>query len=79
MCIRDSNIPNAPEINLEIDDDGRVIGATLDRDDVGSIVAYNGLPNLNISSSTGFGAVLKPIMRNTPPSKKVLQIIDCVK
>lgn len=73
------NIPNAPEINLEIDDDGRVIGATLDRDDVGSIVAYNGLPNLNISSSTGFGAVLKPIMRNTPPSKKVLQIIDCVK
>ena len=40
---------------------------------------YNGLPNLNINSNTGVGAILRPIMSVLPPQKEVIQVIDCVR
>jgi len=42
-------------------------------------VAFNGYPDLNINSSTGYGAILRPIMRIVPPQKEVIRVIDCVK
>ena len=42
-------------------------------------VAFNGYPDLNINSSTGYGAILRPVMRIVPPQKEVVQVIDCVR
>lgn len=42
-------------------------------------VAFNGYPDLNINSSTGYGAILRPIMRIVPPQKEVVKVIDCVR
>ena len=42
-------------------------------------LGYNGLPDLNINSNTGFGAVLRPIMAVVPSQREVIQIIDCVR
>ena len=43
-------------------------------------VAFNGYPDLNINSTTGYGAVLRPIMRIVPPQQKeIVQVIDCVR
>ena len=40
--------------------------------------AYNGLPDLNIDTETGFGAVLKPIMSVATPQTEIVQVIDCI-
>ena len=40
--------------------------------------AYNGLPELNIVSTTGSGAILRPIMSIVTPQTKVIQVIDCI-
>jgi len=40
--------------------------------------AYNGLPDLNIQSISGFGAVLRPIMSVVTPQTEIVQVIDCV-
>ena len=43
-------------------------------------VAFNGYAELNINSTTGYGAVLRPIMRIVPPQQKeVVKVIDCVR
>ena len=40
---------------------------------------YNDLPELNINTSTGFGAQIRPLMTKVKPSQtEVLQVIDCV-
>src|SRR5210317_2000035 len=41
-------------------------------------LAYNGLPDLNIQSISGFGAVLRPIMSVVTPQTEIVQVIDCV-
>lgn len=53
--------------------DGQIINTEIEN------FGYNGLPNLNINSNTGFGAVLRPIMAVVPPQKEVIQVIDCVR
>jgi len=40
---------------------------------------YNGLPNLNINSNTGYGAILRPVMSIVPPQIEVIKVIDCVR
>ena len=66
-----------PVVDIEIVD-GRVT-----RVDVKEGFAFNGLPDLNIESSTGFGAVLRPIMSIVQPDRQdgqgeIIQVIDCV-
>ena len=66
-----------PIVDIEIVD-GRVT-----RVDVKEGFAFNGLPDLNIESSTGFGAVLRPIMSIVQPDRQdgqgeIIQVIDCV-
>ncbi len=39
---------------------------------------FNGLPDLNILSTTGFGAVLRPIMSVATPQTEIIQVIDCI-
>ena len=40
---------------------------------------YNDLPELNINTSTGFGAQIRPLMTKVKPLQtEVLQVIDCV-
>ena len=53
--------------------DGRVTGVN-----VVNQIAYRDFPNMKIKSETGSGARLRPIMSNTRPQGKVLEIIDCV-
>ena len=75
-------IPDAPDTEEPVVDieivDGRVT-----RVDVKEGFAFNGLPDLNIESSTGFGAVLRPIMSIVQPDGQggqgeIIQVIDCV-
>ena len=40
--------------------------------------AFNGLPQLNIISDTGSGAILRPIMSVVPPQAEIIQVIDCI-
>jgi len=62
-------------VDLEIRN-GRIISATPQP------FAFNGLPNLNIQSSSGIGAVLRPIMTTVQPSSvsttELIEVIDCV-
>ena len=53
--------------------DGRIIDAAPQPG-----FAYNGLPDLNIDSTTGFGAILRPIMNIVPPQTEIIQVIDCI-
>lgn len=58
-------------VDLTIEN-GRITGA------VPKVFAFNGLPDLNIQSETGFGAVLRPIMTVVPPQGEIISVIDCV-
>ena len=53
--------------------DGRVISGTLVNP-----IAYNDLPELNINTATGVGAILRPIMSKTRPQGEVIEVIDCI-
>ena len=53
--------------------DGRIIGGNLVNQ-----IAYRDLPELNINTATGVGAVLRPIMSKTRPQGRVIEVIDCV-
>ena len=53
--------------------DGKIVSGTMV-----SRIPYRGLPELNINSETGVGAILKPIMSKTRPQGEVIQIIDCI-
>lgn len=53
--------------------DGRVVSVR-----VKPGYGYNGLPDLNIDTDTGFGAVLRPIMTVVTPQTEIVQVIDCV-
>ena len=39
---------------------------------------YTDLPELNINTDLGFGAVLRPLMSKTRPPGDVIQVIDCI-
>tara|TARA_B100000427_G_scaffold207200_1_gene172488 strand:+ start:4818 stop:6890 length:2073 start_codon:yes stop_codon:yes gene_type:complete len=61
---------------------GRIIGAT----PVNVIVGLNELPKLQINTSTGFGAIIRPTVKFTKvsefedpivPETKVIRVIDC--
>ena len=47
-----------------------------------SALSFNGLPNLNIRSASGFGAVLRPIMSTEQPTipgtQELIDVIDCI-
>ena len=41
--------------------------------------SYNDLPELNINTTTGFGAKLRPLLTLIPPAQgEVIQVIDCI-
>ena len=41
--------------------------------------AYDDLPELNINTTTGFGAKLRPLLTLIPPTQgEVIQVIDCI-
>jgi hypothetical protein len=78
-------IPDAPD-TVEIEEpvvDIEIVDGRVTRVDVKEGFAFNGLPDLNIESSTGFGAVLRPIMSIVQPDRQdgqgeIIQVIDCV-
>jgi len=89
--VEDEDVPLYVEgIVIEDPGDGYEDGDTLDNFDLtivdGSIVnvgvinriAYDDLPELNINTDLGFGAILRPIMSKTRPQGEVLHVIDCV-
>ena len=41
-------------------------------------IPYSGLPELNINSETGVGAILRPVMSKIRPQGEVVQVIDCI-
>lgn len=65
----DANLDN---FELQITD-GRITGVNIVNQ-----IAYRDLPNMRIQSETGSGARLRPIMTNTLPQGKVIEVIDCV-
>ena len=68
--------------DIVVDDivDIEIVDGRVTRVDVKEGFAFNGLPDLNIESSTGFGAVLRPIMSIVQPDGQgeIIQVIDCV-
>jgi len=65
-----------------LDEDGRVVGADI----ISSEVGCTSIPNLSINSATGFGAIIRPIMKYTRrsevkldiPPEKIIRVVDCV-
>ena len=55
-----------------------IVDGRIESVDIVNRVAYSGLPELNISTDLGFGAVLRPLMSKTRPQGDVLQVIDCI-
>ena len=55
-----------------------IVDGRIESVDIVNRVAYSGLPELNISTDLGFGAVLRPLMSTTRPQGDVLQVIDCI-
>tara|TARA_B100001094_G_scaffold3783_1_gene3433 strand:+ start:9727 stop:11895 length:2169 start_codon:yes stop_codon:yes gene_type:complete len=41
-------------------------------------IAYDDLPELNIDSETGVGAILRPVMSKRRPQGEIVKVIDCV-
>ena len=41
-------------------------------------IAYDDLPDLNIDSESGVGAILKAVMSKTRPQGEIVKVIDCV-
>ena len=66
----------------ELDQEGRIVGASVIQSDIGCKV----IPRLKINSATGFGAVIRPVMRfrkreeysQTIPQTAVIRVVDCV-
>ena len=66
----------------QLDEDGRVVGADIISSDVGCKV----IPDLAINSPTGFGAIIRPVMRYIPrsefkgevPAGGVIRVVNCV-
>ena len=52
---------------------GQVMGGSLVNQ-----IPYDDLPELNIDSETGVGAILRPVMSKRRPQGKIVQVIDCV-
>ena len=52
---------------------GRIVGGNLLVQ-----IPYSGLPELNINSETGVGAILRPVMSKIKPQGEVVQVIDCI-
>ena len=70
------------QLKVKLDDAGRIIGATV-------ISAHKGckvIPDLSINTETGYGALVRPIMRyrkvedydSTIPADGILKVVDCV-
>ena len=65
-----------------LDGTGRIVGANVVNAEVGCKV----IPNLSINSDTGYGALLRPIMRykkvedydSTIPADSIMRVVDCV-
>ena len=55
-----------------------IVDGRIESVDIVNRLAYSGLPELNINTNLGFGAVLRPLMSTTRPQGDVLQVIDCV-
>ena len=82
LYIKDVVIEN-PGYGYQEDDTAEGVDITITDGQVTAVsinnFGYNGLPNLNINSNTGVGAILRPIMSVLPPQKEVIQVIDCVR
>ena len=66
---------------VELDDEGRLIGASLIDFEYGCTE----IPNLQINTDTGYGAIIRPIMKFAKAEEvpavsqdKVIRVIDCV-
>lgn len=65
-----------------LDGTGRIVGANVIRAEVGCKV----IPDLTINSDTGYGALIRPIMRfkkvedydSTIPADGIMRVVDCV-
>ena len=65
-----------------LDEEGRVVGADI----ISSEVGCTSIPNLSINSATGFGVIIRPIMKYTRRSEvkldvlpeKIIRVVDCV-
>ena len=76
-------IPGGVDVQDDFDvivTDGKVTGVSITNK-----LSFNGLPDLNIQSETGFGAVLRPIMSTIQPTipqtletQGFIKVIDCV-
>ena len=74
------------KVNLDVDAEAEGYDLTIDNGRIISATPINNvktmkLPKITVKSSTGSGAIIKPILGRLPltPQGEVLQIIDCVK
>jgi hypothetical protein len=63
---------NGNEYSLRVDN-GRIISATPINN-----VKVDTLPNITINTSTGIGALIRPLMGTFTPQGEVISVIDCV-
>ena len=62
-----------------LDEDGRILNVIPPNPEITSVQAVTELPELTISSSTGFGAILKAQISARPEYQgEIKQVIDCI-
>ena len=62
-----------------LDDDGRILNVIPPNPETSSVQAVTELPEITISSSTGFGAILKAQIAARPEYQgEIKQVIDCI-
>ena len=68
------------EYKIYVDVDGRIVNVTVPDSTKVNVNPLKELPELNIDTRTGHGAILKPIIKTRPDNYQgeVKQVIDCV-
>jgi hypothetical protein len=69
-------------IQPELDDEGRIIGGTV----LSAELGCTSIPDLTINTVTGYGAIIRPIIKYTKrseistfvPQNKLIRIVDCI-
>ncbi len=62
-----------------LDEDGRILNVIPPNPRIQNIIPVTGIPQLNIETETGFGAIIKPQIAPRPSYQgEIKQIIDCI-
>ena len=67
------------EYDMFLDENGKILNVIPPNPEINNVEEIKDFPELNISSNTGFGAILSPILTPRPSYQgEIKQVIDCI-